>query len=119
MKIAGLNVLLFMVISGANAQNNSFVYENKIYQSSIKTVECYNTKKEQSIPIYALKSGETLTFAFDDLKGGNRGFSYTVEHCSSDWKPSKINSIDYLESFNEDIIKFSEKGSNFFIRDIF
>ncbi|MGF1925812.1 MAG: type IX secretion system plug protein domain-containing protein, partial [Bacteroidia bacterium] len=74
------------------------------YQSTIKTVECYNSKKEQSIPIYALKSGETITLAFDDLNGGNRGYSYTVEHCTSDWKPSRINSIDYLESFNEDII---------------
>ncbi|SFH01827.1 type IX secretion system plug protein [Pedobacter insulae] len=82
----------------------AFVYENKVYQSSIKTVECYNSKKEQSIPIYTLKSNESLTFSFDDLKGGNRGFSYTVEHCSADWKPSKINYIDYLESFNEDII---------------
>lgn len=102
-----LSVLLFFIIARsftANAQLNAFVYENKVYQSSIKTVECYNTKKEQSIPIYTLKSSETLTIGFDDLQGGNRGFSYTVEHCTSDWKPSKINSIDYLESFNEDII---------------
>lgn len=95
---------LFLFNLSLFAQNTAFVYENKVYQSSIKTVECYNSKKEQSIPIYTLKSGETLTFGFDDLKGGNRGFSYTVEHCTSDWKPSKINSIDYLESFNEDII---------------
>ena len=86
------------------AQNQPFVYDNQIYQSSIKTVVCYQSKKEQSIPIYTLRSGEILTFAFDDLRGGNRGFNYTVEHCTSDWKPSKINYIDYLESFNEDII---------------
>jgi len=104
MKLSGLLVFIFILTFGAQAQNVAFVYENKVYQSTIKTVECYNTKKEQSIPIYTLKSGETITFGFDDLKGGNRGYSYTIEHCTSDWKPSKINPIDYLESFNEDII---------------
>ncbi|RYG19256.1 MAG: DUF5103 domain-containing protein [Chitinophagaceae bacterium] len=104
MKVFGLFVFLFIITSSVRAQNVAFVYENKVYQSTIKTVECYNTKKEQSIPLYTLRTGETLTFGFDDLRGGNRGFSYTVEHCSSDWKPSKINPIDYLESFNEDII---------------
>lgn len=104
MKISGLLVFIIGVVFHVNAQQSSFIYENKIYQPSIRTVECYNSKKEQSTPIYTLKSGETITFAFDDLKGGNKGYSYTVEHCSSDWKPSKINSIEYLESFNEDII---------------
>ncbi len=104
MKRSGLLLFALMLSFVASAQNSAFVYENKVYQTSIKTVECYNSKKEQSVPLYALKSGETLTFGFDDLRGGNRGFSYTVEHCTSDWKPSKINPIDYLESFNEDLI---------------
>ncbi len=103
MRLTGLLVLLIAIVNCVEAQT-TFVYENKIYQSSIKTVECYNSKKEQSVPIYTLRSNETITFSFDDLKGGNRGFSYTIEHCSSDWKPSRINSIDYLDSFNEDII---------------
>lgn len=103
MKLGGLLVLFIVIVNCVSAQS-TFVYDNKVYQSSIKTVECYNSKKEQSVPIYTLRSNETIAFSFDDLKGGNRGFSYTVEHCTSDWKPSKINSIDYLESFNEDII---------------
>lgn len=104
MCLKGLLAFIFIATCSAHAQNNAFVYENKVYQPNIKTVECYNSKKEQSVPIYAIKSGETITLGFDDLKGGNRGYSYTVEHCTSDWKPSKINTIDYLESFNEDII---------------
>jgi hypothetical protein len=103
MRLTGLIGLILMIANCANAQN-AFVYENKVYQSNIKTVECYNSKKEQSIPIYTLRSNEYIVFSFDDLKGGNRGYSYTVEHCSSDWRPSNINSIAYLESFNEDII---------------
>lgn len=90
--------------NSARAQNPVLVYDNKVYQPSIKTVECYNSKKEQSFPIITLRSAETLTFAFDDLKGGNRNYSYTIEHCTSDWKPSKINALDYLEGLREDII---------------
>jgi hypothetical protein len=92
------------------AQNQTLVYDNKVYQPNIKTVECYNTKKEQSFPIIVLRGSETITFAFDDLKGGNKNYNYTIEHCTYDWKPSRINKLDYLEGLSEDIIfnyKFS------------
>jgi Domain of unknown function (DUF5103) len=101
-KLKILICLLFVFrLSGANAQAE---YQNKIYQPYIKTVECYNTIKEQSFPIITLKSGETLTFGFDDLRGGQKNYTYTIEHCTWDWKPSGINQMDYLESFKEDII---------------
>ncbi|RZK43170.1 MAG: DUF5103 domain-containing protein [Pedobacter sp.] len=103
----GVRILLMCILLFVNkifAQTHTLVYDNKVFQSNIKTVECYNSKKEQSFPIYNLNGTETLTLSFDDLNGGNKGYSYTVEHCTFDWKPSKINSIEYLESFNEDII---------------
>lgn len=106
-------ILLFLFVAlTANAfgQSNSLVYDNKIYQPAIKTVECYNTKKEQSFPIIALNSDETITFAFDDLRGGTKNYSYSIEHCTADWKPSRINTLDYVESFREDII-FSTRFS--------
>ncbi len=97
-------LFILSIVSQAIAQNSIVVYDNKIYQSNIKTVECYNTNKEQSFPIITLKSNETITFAFDDLKGGNKNYNYTIEHCSYDWKPTKINAIDYLDGLKEDII---------------
>lgn len=98
-------ILLFVALNiHAIAQTPALVYDNKVYQPNIQSVECYNTKKEQSFPIIALRSNETLTVAFDDLKGGSKVYRYTLVHCTFDWKPSRINSIDYLESFNEDII---------------
>lgn len=100
--------LIFFILTcyylSVGAQNPVLVYDNKIYQPHIKTVECYNSKKEQSFPIIALRSGETITFAFDDLNGGNKNYSYTVEHCSNDWKPTRINPLDYLDGMKEDII---------------
>lgn len=99
-----LIILIGFISANCFAQNPIIVYDNKIYQSNIKTVECYKSDKEQSLPIITLKSAETITLAFDDLKGGNKNYNYTIEHCTYDWKPSRINKLDYLETFDEDII---------------
>ncbi len=103
-KLVHLSLVMILINFNSFAQNPVVFYDNKIYQPNIKTVECYHTKKEQSFPILTLKSTETITFAFDDLKGGNKNYNYTIEHCSYDWKPTKINAIDYLDGLKEDII---------------
>lgn len=106
-KIVGqflFSALTLLISNYCLAQNPVVVYDNKIYQPNIKTVECYNSTKEQSFPIINLKSKETITFSFDDLNGGNKNYSYTIEHCTYDWKPTKINAIDYLDGQREDII---------------
>ncbi|MBC7565761.1 MAG: DUF5103 domain-containing protein [Pedobacter sp.] len=97
-------LLLVLNLQIAVAQQQ-FVYENNIYQPNIKTVECYNAQKEQSIPIITLNSNEQLIFAFDDLNGGSKVYWYAIEHCTSDWKPSRISTMDFLESLSEDRIQ--------------
>ncbi len=104
MKKLGLIAFITVLYTQVFAQNTGVVYDNKIYQPFIKTVECYNSKKEQSFPVITLRTGETLTFGFDDLRGGNKNYSYSIEHCTYDWKPSNLNQLDYVESFREDII---------------
>ncbi|MCZ4244830.1 DUF5103 domain-containing protein [Pedobacter punctiformis] len=97
--------ILFFISTLTFAQSGTpFVYENKIYQPNIKTVLCSNNSKEQSLPVINLNSAETINFSFDDLLGGTKNYWYTVEHCTSDWQSSRISSIDYLESFNDDRI---------------
>mgnify|MGYP006140928103 CR=1 FL=1 len=94
-------LLSVLSIASAKAQTE---YQNQIFKSYIKTVECYNTSKEQSLPVINLKSSETLTFGFDDLRGGQKNYSYTIEHCTWDWKPSRMNLLDYLEGVQQDIL---------------
>jgi hypothetical protein len=104
MKLPGLFLLLIFTIQTAVAQQQ-FVYENKIYQPNIKTVECFNTQKEQSIPIITLNSNEQLSLSFDDLNGGSKIYWYAIEHCTSDWKPSRLSTMDFLESLSDDRIQ--------------
>lgn len=97
-------VFLLLSMQIAVAQTRQLAYENKVYQQQIKTVQCYNALKEQSLPVIALKSNEQLVFSFDDLNGGSKNYWYTIEHCTSDWKPSRLSALDYLESLTEDRI---------------
>jgi hypothetical protein len=104
MKPFGFFLLLLFNLQIAVAQQQ-FVYENKIYQPNIKTVECFNAQKEQSIPVITLNSNEQLIFSFDDLNGGSKIYWYSIEHCTSDWKPSRLSTMDYLESLSDDRIQ--------------
>ncbi|ACU03480.1 DUF5103 domain-containing protein [Pedobacter heparinus] len=103
-KRIGLFFLLVFSIQGTFAQNQAFVYDNKVYLPNIKTVQCYNTKKEQSIPVITLRSNERLLFSFDDLDGGSKIYWYTIEHCTSDWKSSRLSVLDYLDGLPDDRI---------------
>jgi len=98
-------ILLYLLLSlSAFTVRAQGEYQNKVFKNYIKTVECYNTAKEQSFPIINLKSSETITFSFDDLRGGQKNFTYVIEHCTWDWKSSRINTLDYLEGVQQDIL---------------
>jgi hypothetical protein len=88
----------------AETPQNQLRYENAVYIPEIKTVEFYNSTKEQSLPVYTLGSAENLILGFDDLRAGSRNINYSIEHCDSEWKSSRLSPIDYLESFSEDRI---------------
>jgi len=79
-------------------------YQNKIYQSNIKTVELYNSQQEGSFPVIGLRTNDVLLLGFDDLNGGPKTYAYTIEHCDADWKPSNLSPSEYLQSFSEDRI---------------
>ncbi|QNK61950.1 DUF5103 domain-containing protein [Pedobacter sp. PAMC26386] len=99
-------ILLFLCLFSLHQvqAQQEFTYDNKVYSTQIKTVQLYNTQKEQSIPAIALQTTEKLSFSFDDLRGGSKNYWYTVEHCTYDWKPSGLSALDYLDGMNEDRI---------------
>ncbi|WP_316842347.1 DUF5103 domain-containing protein [Pedobacter gandavensis] len=103
-KLSGLFFVMLFSMQIAVAQDQQFVYDNKVYLPEIRTVQCYNTQKEQSLPVITLNSNELLYFSFDNLNGGTKIYTYTVEHCNSDWKPSRLSPLDYLQGLSEDRI---------------
>ncbi|QPH39686.1 type IX secretion system plug protein [Pedobacter endophyticus] len=98
-------ILLFFSSTQIFAQSDkTFVNENKIYLPNIKTVLCYNSSKEQSLPVIQLNATEKIFFSFDDLLGGTKNYWYTIEHCTADWQTSRISTADYLQGFDSDRI---------------
>ncbi|EOR96135.1 : hypothetical protein [Arcticibacter svalbardensis MN12-7] len=80
------------------------VFSNQVFSAQIKTVQLYNSYKEQSMPVITLHSTEELLLSFDDLQADHKDYYYTIEHCDVNWQSSELSPIDYLESFNEDRI---------------
>ncbi len=96
-----LFVINFILISNlVHAQ----VFEDKIYDENIHTVQLYNSKTEQSFPIITLNNNESLTLLFDDLAEEYKNLSYSIQHCTADWKASNLNLMEYYEGFTENYI---------------
>lgn len=99
-----LIIALFILLKSASVFAQDWVYDNHTYRPYIKTVECYNTRTEQSFPLINLQNNEELLLAFDDLQGGTKNFYYTVEHCDASWRKSNLSPMEYLDGITEDRI---------------
>jgi hypothetical protein len=78
-------------------------YGNNIFRPEIKSVEFYKIDKQAAaFPVISLNSDEKLRLGFDDLSGGSRNFSYTIEHCDANWKSSNLSPAEYLQTFMDD-----------------
>jgi hypothetical protein len=105
-----LFLLLFISIKGFSQTP----YTNNVFNPNIKSVEFYNTRKEPSFPIINLNSGEQIELAFDDLRGSQHYFYYTIEHCDGDWNSSNLSTTDYLQNFTEDkILDYAYSSATF------
>jgi hypothetical protein len=97
-KCGQILLLLFITFKGFAQQP----YADSVFNAHIKTIEFYNTKKQASFPVIALQSGEQVLLTFDDLRGGNHNYSYTLEHCNSKWLSSNLSPAEYLQGFSDD-----------------
>lgn len=107
-----LHLLLFLTIGVNTFAQQTMVYEDKIYQPEIKSVQFYNATKEASFPIISLRSNEQVLLSFDDLRGRTRTLNYTIEHCDAAWNSSRLSPTEYLQSFTEDRIMNYNYSSN-------
>ena len=88
------------------------IYDNVEYIPEIKTIEFYNTKKEQSFPIMNLGGDDRLVLKFDDLRNSSKNIYYTFEHCDANWLPSSITTLDFLDGFTNDRINQYRNSAN-------
>ncbi len=94
-------IILILLVANSFAQTP---HDNNVFNPAIKSVEFYNTAKVASFPAIALNTNEQVLLGFDDLRGGNRNYYYSIEHCDSKWNSSNISPAEYLQGFTEDQI---------------
>jgi hypothetical protein len=75
--------------------------ENKIYSENIKTVQLYPVGYDMALPVIGLNTGERLELRFDDISGKPKNYFYTIVQCHSDWTPTSMNIMEYVEGYSE------------------
>jgi hypothetical protein len=84
--------------------NTDLQYRDFIYNPDIKTVNLYSDKNIRSKiepPAINITSPNKLILEFDELYQDARYFQAKIIHCTWDWQPSDIRSIEYLSAYNE------------------
>jgi hypothetical protein len=99
--MTGAFITLFLFSGSSFAQSP---YDNNVFNPAIKSVEFYNTAKQALFPAITLGSKDQVLLAFDDLRGGNRTYNYTIEHCDENWNSSNLSTAEYLQGFTDDRI---------------
>ena len=80
------------------------VYENKIFDSHIKTVQLYpnhNDILDQLLYPTVNISKQNLILEFDELAEDAMNYRAKIVSCTADWEPSELSSLEYLFEYNE------------------
>ncbi|MCX8081283.1 MAG: DUF5103 domain-containing protein [Bacteroidia bacterium] len=81
--------------------------EDRIYLSTIKTVQLHKSDWELSPPVLEMNSNDELTLSFDELEGKRKNYVIKFVHCNADWTKSDLMESEYMEGFPEiNIINF-------------
>lgn len=99
--------LLFMQLVVASTMCAQ-IYQTGSKLESIKTLTVYPDGDWTALPVLKLGSDNQVEIAFDELSHDYRRFAYRIIHCTSDWKRSDLNVLEYMEGFPENDIAGGE-----------
>lgn len=85
-------------------EDKGLQYTDHVYLEGISSVKFSNGGLARNYPIVTLGSNSDLLLTFDEISDDVREYLYTIVHCDSEWKPSNISDMDYIDGFNEDDI---------------
>lgn len=96
-----LNYIFFLLLLFSAGCIKAVVYENKVFVPYIKTVQLFPKGADMAMPVLNMNQGETLELHFDDLSNKPKNYYYTVVQCHSDWTPTTMNIMEYVDGFTE------------------
>jgi len=86
--------------------------QNYIYKTNIKTVILEQKGRNFSYPVIRLASKESLVLSFDDVTESGGDYSFTIIHCTYDWKISDLSENEYIDGFYDSHINNYESSFN-------
>ena len=107
-KVKGFLLLICVLVTVVSFAQ--VINDDKTYDPNIQTVLLHEAGVQLTDPIIVLGQGKKLQLSFDDLSDDAYIFRYTLIHCTSDWKTTDLEQIEYLDGYFEDEIfdyKFS------------
>ena len=105
-----LILILTILTLQALAQNEEYFdpnylqYENRTYDPNIKTVQLFRKGWNEAFPVIDLNAKDKLHLTFDDLNDNLRNLGYTFIHCNSEWEPSDLMKIEYLDGIEDNTV---------------
>lgn len=78
--------------------------------SNIKSVVLSPLTANEYAPI--IKLGAPLVLSFDDLDAQQEQYRYKIEHYDYNWESSNLNATEFLNGFNDDLIRNFENSFN-------
>ncbi len=100
--------IVFLFLSITTFAQKKLHFDDFTFEKNIKTILLYPSSGQSSLArglqVPVIELGEELTLEFDDLNAKYDQFHVKVIHCDMNWNASKINDIEFVSSFNDEII---------------
>lgn len=98
--------LLTVMVSTGRAQSN------KVYDPMVHTLQTIVNDDWLHDDVITLGTDDWVTISFDYLTHDYHRFKYNVVHCNSDWTPSDLFEVDYINGFNGQPIESYDNSIN-------
>jgi len=89
----------------AQLHNTGYAYPDKVYKSTIRTVQFYREGNNMSPPVIEKDKYQNLILSFDELAERATDYSYTVRLCRQNWEPSSLPLNYYIQGFENNPVK--------------
>ncbi len=106
-RLSSIITVSLLIAAGSIHSGKKLLYKDASYEEEIRTVRLY-PGQPNSIDVFeppVVRVGSSnLTLEFDDLVAAHEEYRVKLIHCNHDWKPSGLNTLDFLNDFNEFVI---------------
>lgn len=81
------------------------IYETKILNPKIKTLQIYPEENDIGFPVLELYADKKLIVSFDELEFSKKTFFYKIIHCDKNWKQSSLSDMEFFSGFTSNQIE--------------